>query len=94
MVLVFRDPLRRDERVQCQGAGGLEKGRSGGGFLSLAALRGIWIFFSSVQDSLYTSSVQLLSYVQLFATLWTTAHQASLSITTPGVHSDSCPSSR
>ena len=27
------------------------------------------------------SSVQLLSHVQLFATLWTTAHQASLSIT-------------
>ena len=27
------------------------------------------------------SSVQLLSYVQLFATPWTTAHQASLSIT-------------
>ena len=45
MVLVFGDPFRRDERVQCQGAGGPEKGRSGGGFLSLAALRGIWIFF-------------------------------------------------
>ena len=27
------------------------------------------------------SSVQLLSHVQLFATLWTTAHQVSLSIT-------------
>ena len=27
------------------------------------------------------SSVQLLSHVQLFATLWTAAHQASLSIT-------------
>ena len=27
------------------------------------------------------SSVQLLSHVQLFVTLWTTAHQASLSIT-------------
>ena len=25
--------------------------------------------------------VQLLSYVQLFVTLWTTAHQASLSFT-------------
>ena len=29
------------------------------------------------------SSVQSLSHVQLFATLWTTAHQASLSITNP-----------
>ena len=27
------------------------------------------------------SSVQLLSHVQLFVTLWTAAHQASLSIT-------------
>ena len=30
------------------------------------------------------SSVQLLSYVPLFATPWTTAHQASLSITNSG----------
>ena len=30
------------------------------------------------------SSVQLLSYVWLFATLWTAAHQASLSITNSG----------
>ena len=29
------------------------------------------------------SSVQLLSYVQLFATPWTAARQASLSITNP-----------
>ena len=35
------------------------------------------IQFSSVQFS----SVQLLSHVQLFATPWTAAHQASLSIT-------------
>ena len=28
-----------------------------------------------------SSSVQSLSHVQLFATLWTTAHQASLSVT-------------
>ena len=34
-------------------------------------------FYSVVQ----LSSVQLLSHVQLFATPWTTAHQASLSIT-------------
>ena len=40
------------------------------------------------------SSVQLLSHVQLFATPWIAAHQASLSITTPRVHSNSRPSSR
>ena len=40
------------------------------------------------------SSVQLLSSVQLFATPWTAACQASLSITTPGVYPDSCPLSR
>ena len=40
------------------------------------------------------SSVQSLSRVRLFATPWIAAHQASLSITTPGVHSNSCPSSQ
>ena len=40
------------------------------------------------------SSVQSLSRVQLFATPWITARQASLSITNCGVHSDSRPSSR
>ena len=40
------------------------------------------------------SSVQWLSRVQLFATPWTTARQASLSITTPGVYSNSCPLSQ
>ena len=40
------------------------------------------------------SSVQLLSRVWLFATPWITARQASSSITTPGVYSNSCPSSR
>ena len=39
------------------------------------------------------SSVQLLSRVRLFATLWTAAHQASLSIRTPRVYSDSSSSS-
>ena len=37
------------------------------------------------------SSVQSLSRVQLFATPWTSACQASLSIPTPGVYSNSCP---
>ena len=40
------------------------------------------------------SSVQLLSHVQLFAIPWTTAHQASLSIPTPGIYSNSCPLSQ
>ena len=39
------------------------------------------------------SWVQLLSRVWLFATPWTAAHQASLSIRTPGVYSDSSSSS-
>ena len=39
-------------------------------------------------------SDQLLSRVHLFATPWIAACQASLSITTPGVHSDSRPSSQ
>ena len=40
------------------------------------------------------SSVQPLSHVQVFATPCTAARQASLSIPTPGVYSNSCPLSR
>ena len=40
------------------------------------------------------SSVQSLSHVWLFVTPWTAAHQASLSIPTPRVYSNSCPSRR
>ena len=40
------------------------------------------------------NSVQSLSRIQLFATPWIAERQASLSITTSGVHSNSCPSSR
>ena len=40
------------------------------------------------------SSVQLLSHVRFFATPWTAACQASLSIATHGSCSDSCPSSQ
>ena len=46
--------------------------------------------FSSVQFS----SVQSLSRVWLFATPWTAARQASLSITNSWVHQNPCPSSR
>ena len=42
---------------------------------------------------LLISSVQLLSCVQLFVTPWIAARQASLFITTPGVHPNSCSSS-
>ena len=40
------------------------------------------------------SSVQSLSHVRLFVTLWIAARQASLSITNSRVHSDSCPLSQ
>ena len=40
------------------------------------------------------SSVQSLSRVQLFATPWIAAHQASHPSPTPGVHSDSSPSTQ
>ena len=40
------------------------------------------------------SSVESLSRVQLFATPWTAAHQASLSITNSWVYPNSCPLSR
>ena len=39
------------------------------------------LFLMYVTTHLYISSVQSLSRVRLFATPWTTAHQASLSIT-------------
>ena len=38
--------------------------------------------------------VQLLSYVQLLTTPWTAAHQASLSLPSPGLCSNLCPLSR
>ena len=40
------------------------------------------------------SSVQSLNRVRLFATPWTAAHQASLSITNSLIHSNSSPSSQ
>ena len=43
------------------------------------------------QVSQWCCSIQLLSCVQFFATAWTAAYQASLSVTTPGVGSNSCP---
>ena len=49
---------------------------------------------SVIHIYIYIRSDQSLSRVQLFASPWITVHQASLSITNPGVHSDSCPSSQ
>ena len=57
-----------------------------------------WIFFfeqkfmiHSFYPSVQFSSVQSLSRVQLFTTPWTTARQASLSITNSQSYSNSCP---
>ena len=61
--------------------------------------KNFWNIFLKVRCYFYffkwsISSVQLLSCVQLFATPWTAACQASLSITNSWVHSNSCPLSR
>ena len=42
------------------------------------------------KSAIQFGSVQSLSRVQLFVTQWTAARQASLSITAPGVYSNSC----
>ena len=61
--------------------GGRRRGGQVGAFFHWQPLE-VFGFFFSVQDSLSTSSVQLLSHIRLFATSWTAARQASLSITT------------
>ena len=55
---------------------------------SKAAVRYHWWIFIQL------SSVQSLSHVQLFATPWIAAHQPPCPSSTPGVHSDSRPSSQ
>ena len=52
------------------------------------------VFVRVLRSSVQFSSFQSLSRVRLFATPWIATRQASLSITTPGVHSDSRPSSQ
>ena len=52
------------------------------------------VFLCFRSCSVQFSSLQSLSHVRIFATPWIAACQASLSITTPGVHSNSGPSSR
>ena len=47
-----------------------------------------WVVFEGSARIYQSSSVQSLSRVQLFATPWTAACQASLSITNSGVHSN------
>ena len=49
------------------------------------------LFHNWTVTSIQFSSVQSLSHVQFLVTPWTTACQASLSITTPGVYPNSCP---
>ena len=56
--------------------------------------KAMWRWRQIVAKKPQFSSVQSLSCVWLFATPWTAAHQASLSITTPGIYSNSCPLSR
>ena len=51
-------------------------------------------YLTWVWHSFQFSSVQSLSHVRLFVTPWIAAHQASLSTTNSGVHSDSHPSSQ
>ena len=56
---------------------------------------GVSEHFITLEKTPYTfSSIQLLSHVQLFVTLWTAAHQASLPITNARACSNSCPSSQ
>ena len=62
-------------RPQCPGPQGAP--REVPGRVSVQAALGL-VYFSCKR---FFSSVQLLSHVQLFATPWTAAHQASLSIT-------------
>ena len=51
-----------------------------------------YIYWMQVNKTI--SSVQLLSCVQLFATQWAEACQASLAITNSWTYSNSCPSCR
>ena len=59
-------------------------------FSTIKTLQWILYWISSIQFS----SLQLLSRVLLFATPWTAARQASLSITNSGVYSNSIPLSQ
>ena len=52
------------------------------------------LYHMAKSNILQFRSVQSLSCVRLFATTWTTARQASLSITNSGVYWNSCPVSR
>ena len=59
-----------------------------------------WLYIFSTRSydlcvlPVHFSSVQSLSCVRLFATPWIVARQASFPSTTPGVHPNSCASSR
>ena len=53
-----------------------------------------WLVYPTLLFIFYFSSVQSLSRVRLFATLWTEHARSPCSSPTPGVYSNSCPSSR
>ena len=67
-----------------------------GGFFTNWAIREAPLFTKAFQNQfiIWFSSVQSFSHVWLFATPWTTAHQASLSITNAHHYSNSCPLSQ
>ena len=50
-------------------------------YLFLSSLSRVWLSVIYIYIYIYISSVQLLSHVRLFATPWTAARRASLSIT-------------
>ena len=56
--------------------------------------QGYWEMIPRKKVKLQFSSVQSLNCLWLFTTPWTAAHQASLSITSCGVYSNSCPLSQ
>ena len=77
---------------------------SGGNYICIAqlvknptAIQETWVQSPGWENPLEkgkASSVQLLSWVQLFVIPWTTAHQAPHPSPTPGVYPNSCPLSR
>ena len=54
----------------------------------------VYSYIHRMEGYLANSSVQSFSHVQLFATPWATAHQASLSFTISQSYSSSCPLSQ
>ena len=64
---------------------------SGRYYSSIISIFHIWIVFLWIMELSFIS-VQMFSHVWLFATSWTAAHQASMSITSSQTFSNSCQS--